>query len=416
MKATKAILIIGDGMADRPIKELNGRTPLEAAEKPWLNWVAEKGVCGIADIIAPGVPPGSDVAHLALFGYDPFKVYTGRGALEALGSGMGILPNDVAFRCNFATVDEDLVVLDRRAGRIGTEDASKLAKSLKNVSLEECPDVQIIFRNTVQHRAVLLLRGAHLSTMVSDSDPQKTGKRVLRVRPIDNTPEARRTAEILNKLTQLFHEVLKEHPLNQDRRKKGLPPANIILFRGAGSLPDLEPLALRYGVRPVAICAVPLVRGVCKAAGIKPLNVAGATGFYDTDVMAKAEAAVQAIRSHDFVFVHVKATDIASHDGKLQLKIKMIEKIDGMLGHIIENVNMNETVVVVTADHTTSLATRGHEGDPVPVAIVGPGVRTDGVRKFGERTCALGGLGRLRGTDIMPITMGLLGKTKKFGA
>lgn len=409
----KAVIVIGDGMADRPVRELGRKTPLEVAKKPSLNWVAETGVCGIIDTIAPGVPPGSDTAHLALLGYDVFKVYAGRGALEAIGSGVEIRLGDVAFRCNFATVDNSFRVLDRRAGRIETQDAAQLAKDLKEVSHKE---VQVTFKNTVQHRAILLLRGSGLSAMVSDSDPQKVGKRVSEVHAHDDTVEATKTAKFAEDILLRFHEILKSHPVNEERKKKGLLPANIVLCRGAGTLPELTTLSQKYGIQAACIAAVPLVRGVCKAAGMNLLNVNGATGTYDTDAKAKAKAAIQAIKSKDLVLVHMKATDIASHDGKTQQKISMIEKIDDMVGHIVKNVDMDETFVAVTADHTTSLFTGEHEGDPVPVAITGPGVRTDDIKEFGERACARGGLGRIRGVDLMPTLMNFLGKTKKFGA
>ena len=412
----KAILIVGDGMGDRPLAELNGKTPLEAATKPSLNWLAEKGICGIMDVIAPGIPPGSDVAHLALLGYDAKKVYSGRGAFEAIGFGVEILPNDVAFRCNFATVDSKLKVIDRRAGRIATVDAARLAEEFKEITLQGHEDVQIIFKNTIQHRAILLLRGAHLSTMVSDSDPYKTGKEVLEVRPRDSTAEAEKTAQLLNELTHYFRKVLKNHPLNVERERAGLFPANIVLCRGAGKLPDLTPLPLQYGISAVAISAMPLVKGVCKAAGMKLINVSEATGTYDTDVLAKAKAAVKALRSYDFVFVHVKATDIASHDSRVNEKVRIIEMIDQSVGYIVRNVDLNKTYIAVTADHTTSSRTKEHEGDPVPVVISGPEVRTDDVKQFSERACAKGGLGRIKGKDLMQILMNLLGKTGKFGA
>ncbi len=412
----KAILVVGDGMGDRPLAELNGKTPLEAAKKPSLNWLAERGICGIIDIIAPGIPPGSDVAHLALLGYDAKKVYSGRGAFEAIGFGVEILPNDVAFRCNFATADSKLTVIDRRAGRIATVDAARLAKEFKEVTLQGHEDVQITFRNTIQHRAILLLRGASLSTMVSDSDPFKAGKKVLEVHPLESTSEAGKTAQVLNKLTQYFHKVLKVHPLNVEREMAGLFPANIVLCRGAGKLPDFTPLPLQYDISPVAISAMPLVKGVCKAAGMELIDVSGATGTYDTNVLAKANAVVKALRSHDFVFVHVKATDIASHDNRVSEKVRMIEKIDQLVDHIINNADLSETYIAVTADHTTSSRTREHEGDPVPVVIHGPEVRMDDVREFSERECAKGGLGRIRGKDLLPIIMNLLGKAKKFGA
>ena len=409
----KAVIVIGDGMADRPVRELGRKTPLEVAKKPSLNWVAETGVCGIIDTIAPGVPPGSDTAHLALLGYDVFKVYTGRGALEAIGSGVEIQPGDVAFRCNFATVDDNFRVLDRRAGRIETQYASQLARDLKKVSHKEA---QVTFQNTVQHRAILLLRASSLSAMVSDSDPQKVGKQVSEIQPLEDSAEAKKTAKIAEGLLQRYHEILKSHPVNEERKKKGLLPANVILCRGAGTLPGLTTLSLRYGIQAAAIAAMPLVRGVCKIAGMTLLNVSGATGTYDTDARAKAKAAIQALKSNDLVLVHVKATDIASHDGNAEQKIRMIEKIDDMVGHIVKNVDMDETFVAVTTDHTTSLLTGEHEGDPVPVAITGPGVRTDEIREFDERACARGGLGRIRGVDLVPTLMNFLGKTKKFGA
>jgi len=412
----KALLIIGDGMADRPLKELGGKTPLEVAEKPSMNQIAKNGICGILDPISPGVPPGSDAATLVLLGYDALKTYRGRGALEALGSGVDILPGDVAFRCNFATADENLTVLDRRAGRIETDEASKLAETLQSIRLSSNLTVEILFKNTVQHRAVLRLRGQGLSRMVSDSDPKKTGKPVLKVEPLENTAEAVKTAEILNELTKHFHRVLKNHPVNKERARKGLPPANIILFRGAGILPEVKPLPVQYGVKVAAISAMPLIKGVCKVAGMELIDVKGATGTYDTDVIAKAEATVEALKSNDLVLVHVKATDVASHDGNVQQKIKMITKIDKMINHIIKNVDLDETLIAVTSDHTTSSATREHEGDPVPIAIHGPNVRTDGVKEFSERACAKGGLCRIRGKDLMPTIMNLMGKTKKFGA
>jgi len=402
-------------MADRPIKELNWKTPLETASKPSLNRIAKTGVCGIMDPIAPGTPPGSDTATLALLGYDVFKVYSGRGALEALGSGVEVLPGDVAFRCNFATVNEDLVVLDRRAGRIVNEDAAKLAVSLQKIRLEK-PSVEFLFRNTIQHRAVLVIHGPRLSKAVSDSDPEKVGERVLEIKPLEASPEAKLTAKILNELVRKFHKVLKEHPVNKERRKRGLPQANIVLCRGAGTIPNIKPLSEIYGINAACIAVVPLIRGACKVAGMKLINVKGATGTPQTDFMAKAKATVQAIKTHDFVLLHVKATDVASHDGNVKQKIELIEKIDNMLGYMLNNLDLGSIHLAVTADHTTSLLTGKHEGDPVPVAITGPYVRRDDVEEFDERACAKGGLNRIRGMDLMPILMNLIGRAKKFGA
>jgi len=412
----KAILVIADGMADRPLKELNWKTPLEAARKPSLNQIAKTGVCGIMDPISPGLPPGSDTATLALLGYNALKVYSGRGAFEAIGSGVNVLPDDVAFRCNFATVDNNLVVLDRRAGRISNEDASKLAESLQKIKLTKHSDAVFLFKNTIQHRASLVIRGPRLSTAVSDSDPEKIGEKIPEIKPLDESREAKVTAEILKELMQKFHEVLKQHPVNKERIKRGLPPANIILCRGAGTIPNINPLSQIYGISATCIGAAPLIRGVCKVAGMKLIDVKGATGTPQTDFMAKAKATVQALRTNDFVLLHVKATDVASHDGNIKQKIELIEKIDSMLGYVLNNIDLGATYLAVTADHTTSSVTKNHEGDPVPIAITGPYVRRDDVEEYDERACAKGGLNRIRGVYLMPILMNLIGEIKKFGA
>jgi len=411
----KAILVIGDGMADRPIKELNWKTPLEAARKPSLNQIAKTGICGIMDPIAPGTPPGSDTATLALLGYDVLKLYSGRGAFEAIGSSVQVLPGDVALRCNFATADESLVVLDRRAGRIATEEATKLAKSLERIKLANS-SIKFLFKNTVQHRAALVISGPKLSTAISDSDPEKVGEKPLEVKPLDDSSEAKFTAKILNELMHKFRKVLKDHPVNKKRARQRLPPANIILCRGAGSVPNIKPLSETYGISAACIAAVSLIRGVCKVAGMKMMNVSGATGTPRTDFMAKARAAVKAMDAHDFVLLHVKAPDVASHDGNVKQKIALIEKIDNMLGYVLDKIDLSSTYLAVTADHTTSVMTGKHEGDPVPVAITGPYVRRDDVEEFDERSCAKGGLHRIRGVDLMPILMSLIGRTRKVGA
>jgi 2,3-bisphosphoglycerate-independent phosphoglycerate mutase len=401
-------------MADRPIKELDWKTPLETAYKPSLDEIAKTGVCGIIDLISPGVPPGSDTATLALLGYDALKVYSGRGALEAIGSGVEVMPGDVAFRCNFATVNEDLVVLDRRAGRIANEDATKLTQSLKKIKLQK--PYTFLFKNTIQHRTALVIHGPNLSTSICDSDPEKTGVKVLEIKPLENSPEAKRTAKILRELMGKFHEVLEEHPVNKERIRRKLLPANIILFRGAGTVPNIKSLSGIYDIKAACVAATSLIRGVCKAAGVKLINVKGATGTPETDFMAKAKATVQALKTNDLVVLHLKAADVASHDGNIKQKVELVGEIDKMLGYILNNVDLGSIHLAVTADHTTSCLTRNHEGDPVPVAITGPYVRRDDVKEFGERACAKGGLNRIRGMDLMPILMNLLGKTRKFGA
>ena len=407
------LLVVCDGMADRPVVELGRRTPLQVAETPNMDKLAEVGSCGIMDPVAPGIPPGSDVANMALLGYDPYEHYAGRGALEALGAGLELGPGDVAFRCNFATVDASGVVLDRRAGRISTEKASVLAEAIREALEKADFGVEVEFVNTVQHRAVLVLRGEGLSKAISDTDPKVVGKPIKECVPLEDTAEARRTAEVVNRLTAFFREVLSSHPLNKELPK----PANAILMRGAGSLPELKPLGELYGIRGACISAVALIKGVCRAAGLEVLDVPGATGSYDTDLGAKFSKAIWALgNGYDFVFLHIKATDVASHDHAVDKKVWFIGEVDKALGGALEALSLDEDYVVLTADHTTSLRTGQHEGDPVPLAIAGPEARPDGVERFDEISCSLGCLCRLRGVDLMPILMNLLGKVRRFGA
>ncbi len=408
----KAIIVVGDGMADRPLRELDGKTPLEAAETPNLNEVARSGVCGIMDILSPGRPPGSDVANLALLGYDPYRCYRGRGALEALGAGIEMGEGDVALRGNFATL-EDGVILDRRAGRI---DGTVFADYLRDVRLEAYPDVRVLVRPTLGHRLVVVLRGKGLSWRVSDIDPHKIGVPPLKAEPLDDSPEARRTACILNELYEVLRRRMEEHPINEERRLKGLPPANAIILRGAGAPPRVRPLSEIYGIKGACVAVTPTVRGACAAAGLDLYDAPGATGGVDTDAVSKARVAVDLLKDYDLIYIHVKGTDNATHDGDVETKMMVIRKIDDMIGYLLDHVEADDTYITVTADHTSSIRVREHVGDPVPVAISGPEVRVDNVEFYSERLCARGGLGRIRGVDLMPMLMNFLDRVERFGA
>ena len=406
-------MIIGDGMADRPLKELGGKTPLEAADTPALDEIARLGVCGIMDIVSPGRPPGSDVANLTLMGYDPKESYRGRGALEALGVGLNVGEGDVAFRGNFATVDKEGIVVDRRAGRL---DGRVFEKCLSDVTLPSYSEVEAEARPSIEHRLAIVLRGEELSWRVSDSDPHEDGVPMMRVEPLDGSPEARRTAEIVNELLEALRERLMDSPINQRRVEEELRPANAVLVRGAGAPPKLESLRHLYGVMGACVAVSALVRGVCRSAGLDLFEVPGGTGGVDTDTIAKALMVEENLQEYDFIYLHVKGTDSASHDGDLEAKIRMIEKIDGMAGHLLDHLDRDATYITVAADHTTSLREGKHTGDPVPVAILGPEVRRDWVDAYGERPCALGGLGRIRGLDLMPLLMNLLGRAPIYGS
>lgn len=408
MSQKKMLLVVCDGLSDRPVKQFDMKTPIQLARKPAMDALARHGVSGMMDVIGPGVIPGSDTAHLALFGFDPYKVYTGRGPIEAAGAGIELKPGDVAFRCNFATANKNLVVTDRRAGRIkaGTAD---LAKSLTGMKID---GVEVIFKEGSEHRGVLVLRGDDLDYRVSDVDPHQDGK-ILESRAL--VPGAKKTADALNIFVKRSAEVLSDHPVNRERIKNHLPPANIILPRGAGSTKDLQPLSERYGIKCAAVAGVTLVKGICRMVGMDVPNVPGATGGLDTDYKAKAEAAIRLLDSNDFVFVNVKAGDIASHDGDFRMKVGVVENIDMMLGLILKDIH-EDVVLALTCDHSTPVSVKEHSADPVPLAISGGGARVDGVREFDEVSAASGALGRMRGMDLMPVMLGMADRAEKFGA
>ncbi len=409
MEQRKILLIIFDGLGDRPVTELGHKTPLEAAPKPNLDWFAANGMNGLLDPIGPGIRPGSDTSHLALFGYDPREVYTGRGPFEAAGVGIDLQKGDVAFRCNFATVDEDMVLRDRRAGRI-REGTEELAKALDGLKLGR---VKVLFRAGTEHRAALVLRGKGLSPKVSDTDPHEEGKNILDSTALE--PKGKATAKALNAFTRKAYAILKDHPVNRDRIAKGEVAANMVVARGAGIAPDLEPITQKLGLRAAGIAGVALIKGMFRSVGMDALEVKGATGGLGTDMVAKAEAAVKALKAYDLVVVNVKAADLCGHDGNASEKIKVIERIDQMMGHLKAQIGP-DVVVALTADHSTPVSIKDHSGDPVPVTILGEGVRVDEIPHFDERSAARGALGRIRGVDLMPILMNQSNRTEKFGA
>jgi len=399
-------------MADRPIEELDGKTPLEFANTPWLDKLSEIGINAIMHTLGtPGIVPGSDTAHLALFGYDPHIYYSGRGAFEALGVGLEVKEGDVALRGNFATVDENLNVLDRRAGRHVPE-GDQLAAVVNGLKLPEAPDVEVIVKHATQHRCAVILRGPELSYKVTDTDPHEINAKVKIAKPLDDSEEAQRTANIINALSSKSHELLKDHPLNTQRQERGNLPGNIIILRGAGQVPNVKSLTQLYGIKSAVISTNALYRGVALSIGMEYLPVSETKGNY----IVLAKKALELFDNYDLFFIHVKDTDNASHDGNVAEKVKVIERIDEMISYLFPKVENKEAYICVTADHTTSVKAKDHVGDDVPVVIAGPEVRSDSVQSFSERACALGGLNRIRGIDIIPILMSYLKKTPMFGS
>jgi 2,3-bisphosphoglycerate-independent phosphoglycerate mutase len=399
----KVLMLVCDGMADRPLKEFRGKTPLEVSLKENMDALASRGINGILDPIAPGVRVGSDTTHLALLGYDPYKYYTGRGPFEALGAGLEVRKGDVAFRVNFATVNEDRVVLDRRAGRI-RDGTPELAEAVNKINLS---GADFTFKESTGHRGALVLRGDNLSCEVSDSDPHEVGREVLPVKPLSPSPGAVRTAAAANEFIKRSHEVLRGHRLNEERRDKGLKPANMLLLRGCGIAMEIPSFSSKYGLRGCCMSTTGLIKGIAKSVELKLLDTPESYGD-------RIKAALKHLEKNDFILINLKEPDEAAHDMNPERKVELIEDIDGALAPILDFVE--DDYVVLLSDHTTSSTYGDHTGDPVPVVIAGPEVRRDNVKTFDERNAARGGLGRIRGRDIMPIMVDLIHRAEKFGA
>jgi len=394
----KAILLIIDGLGDLPTPK---KTPLQAAKTPNLDKLAKNGITGMMSPVKRFMVPGSDTGHLNILGYDPTVFYCGRGPFEALGAGIKLKEGDVAFRTNFATaVDNEIT--DRRAGRIDTETASALSKKLSF----KIGDVEAIFKNTVEHRGVLVLRGPNLSSNVSDTDPHKKGP----LNPcyaLDESWEAKRTADIVNKYTEFAGGLLASAPENKGRKE----PANTLLVRGPGIFSEVPSFFDRFGMHGVCIAGGALYRGVAAYLRMDIALVPGATGGLNTDVKAKADAAVNALKNYDFIFMHVKGCDSAGHDGDFNKKKKMLERIDKVMPALAKT----GACLVITGDHSTPVSLKAHTGHEVPVIVYG-GERPDPVKKFDEVSCARGGLGHIRGKDIIPLILNITGRAEKYGS
>ena len=414
----KTLLIILDGLGDLPSQKLGMKTPLEKAYTPNMDYLASIGMNGIMDPIAPGIAPGSDVAHLAIFGYDPHREYPGRGPFEAEGYGIELTGHEIALRANFATVtqkDGKLIVTDRRAGRITKPLTSELAKAVNEALEREGLNVEFI--PTVEHRGVLIIKGGGLSPEITDTDPHVTGAPVLLSRPLahaKNPDAASKTAQILNKFTLISYKVLKEHPINKKLAEGGKPQANVILARGAGSKAHIETFEARWNLKAACIAAGPLYRGIGRVLGMTMIDVPGATALPKSNFKGKIKSAINALDEHDFVYVHIKGTDVSSHKKNPVEKAEVLEKVDEAMEELKEVAR--ESYVVVTGDHSTPCKLGVHSGDPVPILIAGPLVRVDKVKRFSELDALHGSLGRIRGRDLMNILIGLMERNVEYGA
>lgn len=406
----KILIVVLDGLGDRQCPELRGMTPLQYIRTPNLDWFLAHGQGGLCDPISPGIRPGSDTAHLAILGYDVESVYTGRGPFEALGIGMDIQPGDVAMRCNFATVDDTMEVLDRRAGRIRAPETSELVECLDGMEID---GIECLVRESTEHRAVLILRGDGLSSEITDPDPGP-GTHLRMCEPL--TEEAEFTADIVNRFMEECYSRLKEHPTNRKRRAAGLPPANILIPRGAGVFPQIESFQEKYGISAACVAGVGMIKGICKACGldIYPLPDI-CDGTMESDFIEKARCTIEALKEYDFVLMNCKAGDIAGHDGDAKAKADVVRRIDEMAS-VLKDGLPDDVVTVFTCDHCTPCMLTDHSGDPVPIAIHSRGLIWDDADVFSETGCSKGMLGRIRAKDIVPICMDIADRTTKYGS
>jgi len=404
---SKYLLIICDGMGDLPVSSFGDKTPLEAAETPNLDELSKKGVNGLIHVLGKGVRPNSDEAHLVLFGYNLKSDHPGRGPIEASGVGIKLEEGDVAIRGNLATVDHNLRVLDRRAGRI--EDTGGFVNELNNMEIE---GIRFLIAPGTGHRLAIVMRGKGLSDKITNSDVHYvTEKQIVSgwedrsvngIKALDDSGEAKFTARVLEEFLKRSHRILENNQLNKQRRELGLPKGNYILTRGPGHFKKLESFQDKYGLKAACIAGGGLYKGLGSMFGMDVLEVEGATGMPDTDVSAKIIASKEALKSYDFVFTHIKATDIFGENGDFEGKKKFIEKIDQALNGLCGL----EVTIAVTADHSTPCSLKDHSSDPVPLLIYNKATEADRVEKFGERYAKEGKLGELEGKDFMNLFLG----------
>lgn len=397
----KYIIILGDGMADEPIGSLGGRTPLQAASKPSIDRVAALGRSGMLATVPAGFAPGSEIANLSVLGYDLPKVFEGRGSLEAASMGVRIEDGEMAMRCNLLTIEQGRIK-NHSAGHITGEEAAELIVFLQ----KELGGGDANFFPGVSYRHLLKLKGGdkRIATTPPHDVPGTPYRDVL-VRAL--VPEAEATAVRINELIERSQELLKDHPVNRARVAAGKEPANSIWPWSPGYRPQMETLMQRYGIRDgVVISAVDLIKGIGVYAGLKPVDVEGATGLYTTNYEGKARAALDALRTHDFVFLHIEASDEAGHEGDAELKVRTIEYLDSrVVKTILDEISgWDEPVsMAILPDHPTPCALRTHTAKPVPFTIYRTGVSGDGVQRFDERSAQEGSYGNLSGDEFMNL-------------
>ena len=387
--SSKIVLLIMDGIGGLPNPKTD-KTELETARKSNLNRIARESLCGLIDTVGPGITPGSAPGHLAVFGYDPIKFNIGRGVLEALGIDLELKPEDIAARGNFCTVDNNGIIIDRRAGRLPTDKNTELCRLLNNITIS---GAEISVVPVKEHRFVLILRGEALSPELADSDPQQAGLAPKKIEPL--SAKAQITAEITNEFMSQARNIL-----------KGEAPANMVLLRGFSRRPDMPSIPEIYKLKPAAIATYPMYRGLAGLVGMEILPAG-------ENIVEQFNNLRRYYDDYDFFFVHFKNTDARGEDGDFQGKVQAIEELNDALPNLL---SLDPDVLIITGDHSTPATLALHSWHPVPFMLKSKWCRPDNVTEFSETACLAGGMGRFPATEIMPLAMANALKLDKFSA
>lgn len=377
----KYLVVIADGMADEPLSDLDGKTPLEYQKKPYLDSIAKNGFCGMVKTVPDGMSPGSDIANLSIFGFDPRKYFTGRAPLEAVSIGIDMKPDDVAFRCNLVTFREEnsqIIMDDYSAGHIETEEAEKFINYLN----EKIRIPNVRFYRGVSYRHLMIWRGGV-------DDLVLTPPHDIPDKPIKEYLPKGEKADFITNIMKASQEILKDCELNRERKKKGKKEVSSIWLWGQGRRPMLMTFKEKFGLTGGVISAVDLIKGIGILAGLNPVNVEGITGYIDTNFEGKADFAIETLRNDDICFVHIEACDEASHEGSLEKKLKAIEYIDNrFLKRVLKGLSdFKNYRILFCIDHPTPISKRTHVADKVPFLIYEKGKNFNGVENFCERLC-----------------------------
>jgi len=393
----KYAILIPDGAADYPLRELGGKTPLEVAKIPNMTMLARDGQVGLVRTVPKGMPPASDIAIMSIFGYDPRKFYTGRGPLEAANIGISLGEDEVAFRCNLITAEGDILA-DYSAGHISTREAKILIELLN----KELGSSLIKFYCGVSYRHLMVVKGREFLDAKCIPPHDIIGKSVSR-----HLPEGK-SAETLLRLMNDSRSILTQHDINKVRVDLGENPANMLWLWGQGLKTKMPSFSERFGLTGSVISAVDLVKGIGKSIGLMAVTVPGATGYYDTNYENKASCAVKALLKNDFVFVHVEAPDEAGHNGDLREKLSAIEHFDrAIVGEIANHFKDRKNCrILILPDHPTPIAKRTHTADPVPFIICGKGIEKDSIHRFDEKVARESSLVFKKGHRLMEYLVG----------